>query len=175
MPLASLSNLQWNGPGSAACLDAASVGTVAAGIKGHSTGAGTITALGQSVNADATRLKNSPATLSGSGVITDAAPKGRARPTATVSIGSRPSADDVAQAVWGTRYAPLNDPESYGLLLKLAAMILRNKTITNPATGVMTVYDDDGTTPLLAADLWEDAAGTVAYDGTGAQRRDRLE
>jgi len=28
---------------------------------------------------------------------------------------------------------------------------------------------------LYVADLWEDAAGTVAYSGTGAQRRDRLQ
>jgi hypothetical protein len=126
------------------------------------------------VNADATRLKNSPATITSLGQITAAAPKGRARPTATVSIGSRPSADDVAQAVWGTRYAPLNDPESYGLLMKLAAQILRNRTVTDPATGAVRVYDDDDTTLLLEADLWQDAAGTTPYSGNGAERRDRL-
>lgn len=174
MPLASLANLQWNGPGSAACLDV-SVATVSAGIKGRAKPAATVTALGQTVNADATRLKNSPATITGTGTITGALPKGKARPTATVSIGSRPSADDVAQAVWGTKYAPINDPDSFGLILKLAAAILRNKTVTDPATGSMTVYADDGTTPLLEADLWANAAGTVPFTGTGANRRDRLE
>ena len=49
-----------------------------------------------------------------------------------------------------------------------------NKVITDPAAGTYTVYDTDDTTVLYVADLWEDAAGTVAYSGTGAQRRDRL-
>lgn len=62
-----------------------------------------------------------------------------------------------------------------GFMLKVALQILRNKTITDPSTGVMTVYDDDGTTVLFTANLYQDAAGTTAYDGTaGADRRDRL-
>ena len=173
MPLAPLANLMWNGPGSMACVDV-STPTVAAGIKGRAKPGATVTALGQVTNADATRLKNSPATLTGSGAITNAYPRGRARPTATVNVGAQPTADDVAQAVWGTRYAPINDPESFGLLLKLAAQILRNRTVTDPATGTMRVYADDDTTVLLEADLWENAGGTVPYDGNGAQRRDRL-
>jgi len=53
--------------------------------------------------------------------------------------------------------------------------ILRNKTITNPSTGVMTVYDNDNVTPLYTANIYEDAAGAQPYDGQGAERRDRLE
>ena len=52
--------------------------------------------------------------------------------------------------------------------------ILSNKTITNPSTGVMTVYDNDDSTPLLTANIYQDAAGTTAYAGNGAERRDRL-
>ena len=29
-------------------------------------------------------------------------------------------------------------------------------------------------TPLYVADLWENAAGTVPYGGSGAERRDRF-
>ena len=58
--------------------------------------------------------------------------------------------------------------------LALALKLLRNKQITNPATGKLTVYDDDGTTVLLQGDLFEDSAGTQAYRGQGAERRERL-
>lgn len=52
--------------------------------------------------------------------------------------------------------------------------LLRNKQITDPTTGQITVYADDGVTPLLTADLFEDAAGSQAYRGQGAERRERL-
>jgi hypothetical protein len=167
-------NLHWNGPASAASVDV-SVGSVTADVVGWAEPAATLSGLGQSVNADATRLVNSPATITGTGTITNAYPRGRARPTATINVGATPTADDVAQAVWGTRYAPINDPESFGLLLKLAAQILRNRTVTDPVTGAVRVYADDDTTVLLEADLWQDAAGTTPYSGNGAERRDRLE
>lgn len=51
---------------------------------------------------------------------------------------------------------------------------LRNKRITDPATGKQTVYDDDGSTVLGQGDLFEDAAGTQAYRGQGAERAERL-
>lgn len=56
------------------------------------------------------------------------------------------------------------------LLLK----ILTNKTITDPNTGLMTIYDDDDTTPLLTASLFEDAAAAIPYRGRGAERREKL-
>lgn len=57
----------------------------------------------------------------------------------------------------------------------LARKLLKNRTETNPATGVMTVYDDDGVTPLYTANLYEDTAGATAYDGTaGVNRRNAL-
>lgn len=62
------------------------------------------------------------------------------------------------------------DNAAVGLALKL----LRNKTISDPATGILTVYDDDGVTPLLTAQLYKDAAGTENYSGTGVERRERL-
>ncbi len=58
--------------------------------------------------------------------------------------------------------------------LMAAHKILRNKTITDPITGIMTVYDDDGVTVLLTADIFQDAAGVTAYVGQGIERRERL-
>lgn len=167
-------SLHFYGPAAgAAVIDA---GGISSGdISATARATATISGAGQVVDADATRLVNSPAVLTGNGQLVTAAPKGDALLTCTVSIGSRPSADDVAQAVWGARYAPINDPESFGLLLKLAAQILRNRTVTDPATGKMRVYSDDDTTVLLEGDLWQNAAGTVPYSGNGAERRDRLE
>ena len=53
--------------------------------------------------------------------------------------------------------------------------LLRNKTITNPATGVQTVYEDDGTTVFVDGNLFEDAGGAQLYRGQGAERRERLQ
>ena len=58
--------------------------------------------------------------------------------------------------------------------LQTQTAILANKMITNPATGKITVYADDSTTPLLTADIFKDAAGTTPYNGTGAERREKL-
>jgi hypothetical protein len=59
--------------------------------------------------------------------------------------------------------------------LTLIRRILQNKTITDPATGAMTVYSDDGSTPLLVAPIFKDAAGAAPYDGTtGVERREKL-
>ncbi len=53
--------------------------------------------------------------------------------------------------------------------------LLANKQVTDPATSKMVVYDDDNTTVLVQADVFNDAAGTKPYDGTaGIERRDRL-
>jgi hypothetical protein len=52
--------------------------------------------------------------------------------------------------------------------------ILRNKQVTDPVAGTLTVYADDGVTPYLVASLFEDAAGATPYRGQGAERRERL-
>jgi hypothetical protein len=55
--------------------------------------------------------------------------------------------------------------------------LLKNKQITDPATGKFKVYDDDGSSVLLEADIYEDAAGAEPYssDSSGIERRERLE
>lgn len=52
--------------------------------------------------------------------------------------------------------------------------IMKNKFITDPTTGTLTVFDDDGTTVLLQANIYEDAAASQAYRGRGVERRERL-
>lgn len=89
--------------------------------------------------------------------------------TTTAVGGSGPTPEDIADAVWQhTSATDLLDR------VTMAQAILRNKTITDPSTGLMTVYDTDGATPLLTAALYQDAAGTTPYAGAGAERREML-
>lgn len=57
--------------------------------------------------------------------------------------------------------------------VQLARKVLTNRLETNPSTGVLTLYDDDGTV-LLTADIFEDVGAIQAYQGTGAERREKL-
>ncbi len=57
--------------------------------------------------------------------------------------------------------------------LSLLRKILSNKKITDPNTGIITVYDDDDSV-LFTAAIYEDAAGTVAYKGQGLERQEKL-
>lgn len=77
---------------------------------------------------------------------------------------------DIANAVWTHSTAT-----DMATKITLVSKILRNKTVTDPATGIMTVYDDNGTTVLLTAPVFENAAGTVPYQGAGAENRGRLQ
>jgi len=53
--------------------------------------------------------------------------------------------------------------------------LLKNKMITDPNTGLITIYADDDVTPLYTGFLFEDAAGAIPYRGKGAERREKLE
>lgn len=83
--------------------------------------------------------------------------------------GAAPTAGEVADAVWAHATAV-----SLTTRVQLAERILRNKTVTDPTTGTMTVYADDGVTPLLVCQVFEDVAGAQPYRGVAANRRDRL-
>lgn len=71
------------------------------------------------------------------------------------------------------------EPEEHhvvdGDTLALIQGIVQNKTVTDPTTGLMTVYKPDGVTPLYTAQLYENATGTQTYRGQGAERRERLQ
>jgi hypothetical protein len=58
--------------------------------------------------------------------------------------------------------------------LALLVKLLRNKLTTDPVTGDITLFDDDSTTVLLQAPLYEDIAETQLYRGRGAEVRDRM-
>lgn len=58
-------------------------------------------------------------------------------------------------------------------LVAIAVKLLRNKTVTDPTTGVMTVYDDDGSV-LYTAQMYEGTDTGQTYRGEGAERRERL-
>lgn len=55
-------------------------------------------------------------------------------------------------------------------LRKLQANIL----LTNPADGLMTVFDDDDSTVLVQTTIYEDVSQAQAYQGQGIERRNRL-
>ena len=51
---------------------------------------------------------------------------------------------------------------------------LLNKLVTDPVTGVMTLFDDDSITALLSGALFEDVAELQSYRGLGAEVRSKL-
>lgn len=57
--------------------------------------------------------------------------------------------------------------------VSLSRKILSNKLITDPDTGILTIYNDDGSV-LLTAQIFEDADGLQSYRGAGAERREKL-
>ena len=89
--------------------------------------------------------------------------------TVATAGATGPSAAEVASAVWAH-----GEAADLQARLLVASKILRNRHDTDPDTGEDRIYDDDGVTVLLRGALWENVAGTVAYRGQGANRRDRL-
>ena len=81
---------------------------------------------------------------------------------------------DIADAVRTNLTPELAKVSTTDAATTMALKILRNKTVTNPVTGVMTVYDDDGVTVLLSAVMHEDIAQAQTYRGQGAEVRGRL-
>jgi hypothetical protein len=85
---------------------------------------------------------------------------------------SEASVQQIADSVWSA------SPESHiegsaGYALNIMRMITQNKVVADPATGVLTVYDDSGDA-VLTANLFKDSAGTDPFDGTTTIRRERL-
>lgn len=94
----------------------------------------------------------------------------------TVSTGGGGGATpaQIAAAVRTELTPELTSITSMQTKVDLATAILKNKTVTDPSTGLMTVYDTDGVTPLLNAQLYENVSGTQTYRGQGAERREAL-
>lgn len=148
-------------------------GTLSAAVKGRLSAAANLQ--GSSTLSAPLRLTiYTGATLQGAGTV-EASMSSPAHMRALIKIGADPGADEIADAVWQRRTDAHTDPEVMGGLLALLGKLARNKTVTDPSTGTITVYDDDGVTPLLTAALHEDVAGSQPYRGQGADRRERLE
>ncbi len=81
---------------------------------------------------------------------------------------------DVADAVWNRSRDAHQSAATMGGVLRFVGLWQRNKVVTDPVAGTVTVYDEDGVTPLFTGDLFEDAAGTQPYRGQGTERRERL-
>lgn len=64
--------------------------------------------------------------------------------------------------------------QSMDTTLTTLRKLMQNRMETDPGTGVMTIYDDDDTTPLLTANIYEDVAASQLYQGRGIERRNRL-
>ena len=81
--------------------------------------------------------------------------------------------ENISEAVWCALTENHDMPGSFGEAIKFINAILRNKMVTDPVTGLLSVYDDDGVL-LLQAQIYEDALGIQKYQGKGADRRERL-
>jgi len=102
----------------------------------------------------------------------------------TVAAGggvTPPTPEEIATAVWESLLINHANVNTFGKSLNdmayetsIITAILKNKMITDPLTGVMTIYAEDGST-LLSAQLYEDADGLQKYRGQGSERRDGLE
>jgi hypothetical protein len=92
----------------------------------------------------------------------------------TTTSGGVGTPSEVADAVWTELVSNHATYGTMGGMLGLLGKAARNRTVTDPTAGTFTIYDDDDVSVLLTGPLWEDAAGTQAYRGQGAERRDRL-
>lgn len=84
-------------------------------------------------------------------------------------------AQDTTAVALETGVSGLTASESAQLAeIVILQKIMKNKFITDPTTGTLTIFDDDGSTVLLQANIFEDAAASQAYRGRGVERRERL-
>jgi len=125
------------------------------------------------VTASLVALGNAVAALTGEGTVTPTI-----RATGELEADLTPFTDlspqSLAAAVWGSVASAYTDPATLGGQAAFMYALAHNKVVTDPAAGTFTVYDTDDTTVLYVADLWQDAAGTTPYAGSGAERRDRM-
>ena len=110
---------------------------------------------------------------SGSGNVSIDMDSGRVTAHSTVTAGTI-TVRGIAEVIDESTGTAVVDDRTVSYDLEAVRRLLQNKTVTDPIAGTFTVYADDDTTILYQANLWEDAAGTVPYTGTGAERRERL-
>lgn len=82
---------------------------------------------------------------------------------------------DGITAVVETGVSGLTASESAQLaIIDILRKVMVNKFVTDPNTGLLTIYDDDNVSILYQGNIFEDVAGAQAYQGRGLERRDRL-
>lgn len=141
----------------------------------------TILGEGLVTNAAAVAYLNAAATLAGVGDLTGAA-TALANAVAEASGAGTLDLTIRADGELGADITPFTDlsPQSLASAVWATAQgeflyaVAHNRVVTDPAAGTYTVYAADDVTVAYVADLWQDAAGTTAYAGSGADRRDRL-
>lgn len=84
------------------------------------------------------------------------------------------SPQSLAAAVWNSVATQFVTVGTMGDSMRIIEAVLANRVVTDPTAGTYTVYANDNVTVLVSGLLWQDAAGTIAYTGAGAERRDRL-
>ena len=136
--------------------------------------AGTITGAALNVSTAAAVFSGSAyvSPIAGFAITTElAAFAGSASVTVPVGTGTLDPATiaAIADAVWAHSSAV-----DFSAKMLICSRILRNRMVTDPVTGIMTIYDDDDVTPYLTAQLYENVAETQTYRGQGAEVRARL-
>ena len=58
--------------------------------------------------------------------------------------------------------------------LATAVKIVKNKSILDPVTGILTIYEDNGVDVFLSAPVYESADTSQPYRGQGVQRQEQL-
>jgi len=106
-------------------------------------------------------------------IVGDATASGITSAVSFNSIINATVANAIAAGVSATisTSATLTDSQKIDLILD----ILSNKQTLDDATGIYTLYADDGATVLYTASAWEDAAGTIPYRGRQLQRLDAMQ
>lgn len=105
MPLAAFFTAQFYGPAAGAARGGEAAAIVAGSIVARARAEGATGGAGLVATATATRLVNSPATLPGAGIVTQALPKARARVASSIKVNTL-SQDDVTGAVLETQIEP---------------------------------------------------------------------
>lgn len=91
------------------------------------------------------------------------------------TMGEKLNSAGSAGDPWSTVLPGSYSGSQAGALFYQGYQLARNRVVTNPSTGVMTVYADDNATALFTANVYNDASGSVPYDGTaGINRKDRF-
>lgn len=88
--------------------------------------------------------------------------------TAGKALSDSPTQAQVAAAVWDEALAGHTTSGTSGAVLLLLKHLISNAHTLDPATGILTVFADDGQTPLYQVAVYSDAAKTKLYDGTKA-------